>query len=100
MMIRATFKWFPSMETGSILEWTKPNMHLTPYHLEVIKNCAFSEFFVPEIETVACIVEVDGNPVAVYRVEHIPENNTVVAILTSLKTGKYTRREYNAERCL
>ena len=98
-MIRATYTWLTTNEVGSILEWEKENAHLTPYHFEVIRNHAFSEFF-PEEYKISCLVEVDNRPVAHYIFVRIPEENKIVSVLTDINTGNWIEKCYVDERCL
>ena len=96
-MIRATFIWLTTGETGTILEWTKPNVHLTPYHMNVIKNAGFMEFDI-EPKAVVCKIEVDGQLIAIYQFVRI--GNEIQTIISDAKTNLWQVKHYNAARCL
>lgn len=96
-MIRATFKWMTTGETGTILEWEKPNMHLTPYHMNIIRNVGFGEFDV-EPEQVECKIEVDGKVKAVYY--FTADDCMISCRLFSADSWKTYTKSYSKEVCL
>ena len=96
-MIRATFSWSTTNETGTILEWTKPNMHLSPYHMAIIRNAAFAEFFTEE-EQIVCNIEVDGTRVAVWV--FTTDQYMIDSTLFSKDSNKLYTKSYSKEVCL
>lgn len=96
-MITATFKWLTTGTTGSILEWQKPGMHLTPYHLHVIKNHGFMEFE-PEQNEIVCFIEVNNKLIAKYR--FLKLEHGILVSLTDIKTYKTIINYYRLERIM
>lgn len=96
-MITATFKWMSTGETGTILEWTKPGVHLTPYHMKIIRNVGFGEFDV-EKEQVECRIEVDGRLKAIYYFT-VDEYMLSCRLFTGNSWRTYTK-SYSKEVCL
>lgn len=99
-MIRATFKSITNDEIGTILQWEKPNVHLSPYHMNVIKNYGFNEFNTPEDkpEMVKCEIEVDRKlVVTMYFVKYL---EYVITTTQSVDSCKVYVRKYEKERCL
>ena len=96
-MIRATFIWLTTGETGTILEWTKPNVHLTPYHMNIIKNAGLMEFE-PEQNEIECYIEVNNRLIAKYRFLKLEYG--IIVSLTDLKTHKAISNYYRMERVM